>query len=69
MKKGMITIKSAAEILDVSIETLRNWDKNQKLRAKRDENGYRLYRISRLEKFAERYKLKRRVNPKMKLVI
>lgn len=65
----MVTIKSAAEILNVSIETLRNWDKSRKLRAERDSNGYRLYRISKLEKFAAIHKLKRRGNPRIKLVI
>ncbi len=50
MEKGFITIKSAAEIAGVSIETLRNWDKQGKLKSKRDpQNGYRLYSISQIQ--------------------
>lgn len=40
----VLTIKTAAEVLDVSEATLRRWDKAGKLRAKRHPmNGYRLY--------------------------
>ena len=59
MGTGLITITSAAEVLGVSIETLRNWDKTGKLRARRDKNGYRVYNISELEKFAKENGLKR----------
>ncbi|MDA8349972.1 MAG: helix-turn-helix domain-containing protein [Pseudomonadota bacterium] len=39
-----LTIKIAAEILGVSEQTLRRWDRAGKLRAKRHPmNGYRLY--------------------------
>ena len=58
-KKG-ITIKAAAEILAVSIATLRNWDTRGILKARRDkENKYRVYDIGELEKFAEKHNLKR----------
>jgi excisionase family DNA binding protein len=40
----LLTIKAAAEALNVSEQTLRRWDKAGKLRAKRHPmNGYRLY--------------------------
>jgi DNA-binding transcriptional MerR regulator len=40
----VLTIKAAAEALDVSEATLRRWDKAGKLRARRHPmNGYRLY--------------------------
>jgi excisionase family DNA binding protein len=40
----VLTIKAAAEVLNVSEATLRRWDKAGKLRAKRHPmNGYRLY--------------------------
>jgi excisionase family DNA binding protein len=40
----VLTIKAAAEVLGVSEQTLRRWDKAGKLRAKRHPmNGYRLY--------------------------
>ncbi len=52
MPKGLVTIKSAAEILQVSVETLRNWDKTGRLKAIRDpKNKYRFYSISALEHF------------------
>lgn len=58
--KGLVTIKSAAEILGVSIETLRNWDKTGKLKAIRDgQSRYRLYSISAIEHFAKQNKLNR----------
>lgn len=40
----LLTIKAAAELLGVSEQTLRRWDKAGKLRPKRHPmNGYRLY--------------------------
>ena len=50
MAKLYITIKQAAAILDVSPLTLRNWDKNGKLKAHRHPmNNYRVYKIEDLE--------------------
>ncbi len=46
-----ITIKQASKILGVSPLTLRNWDKNGKLKANRHPmNNYRVYKIEDLEK-------------------
>jgi excisionase family DNA binding protein len=40
----VLTIKAAAEVLGVSEQTLRRWDRAGKLRVKRHPmNGYRLY--------------------------
>ena len=40
----LLTVGSAAEMLGVSPDTLRNWDRAGKLRARRHPiNGYRLY--------------------------
>ena len=45
-----ITIKQASKILNVSPLTLRNWDKNGKLKAHRHPmNNYRVYKIEDLE--------------------
>lgn len=45
-----ITIKQASKILGVSPLTLRNWDKNEKLKARRHPmNNYRVYKIEDLE--------------------
>ncbi|HEY9583227.1 MAG TPA: MerR family DNA-binding transcriptional regulator [Candidatus Paceibacterota bacterium] len=59
MTEGLVTIRSAAEILRVSVETLRNWDKTGKLKARRNKTGYRVYNISELEKFAEKEGIRR----------
>ena len=46
-----ITIKEAAEILTVSKDTLRRWEKAGKLKTKRHPmNNYRLYALSEIEK-------------------
>lgn len=46
MKKGLITIKEAAELFGVSIQTIRRWDKLGKLKAVRHPmNNYRLYHL------------------------
>jgi excisionase family DNA binding protein len=51
MAKLYITIRQAARILNVSPLTLRNWDKNGKLKAHRHPmNNYRVYNIEDLEK-------------------
>jgi excisionase family DNA binding protein len=68
MKKGLVTISSAAEIIGVSIATLRNWDKSGRLKAIRDHgNHYRFYSISALEHFAKKEGLKRRPQNKINL--
>lgn len=42
-----ITIKDAADMLDVTPATLRNWDRSGKLKALRDpQNGYRIYDVN-----------------------
>lgn len=52
MTEELITISEAAEILGVSIDTLRRWDKSGKLSpAKISEAGYRLYYRSQIELF------------------
>ena len=44
MNFSYLTIKEAAKLLSVSIDTLRRWDKNGKLKAIRQQkNGYRYY--------------------------
>ena len=50
MNNQYITIKQASKILGVSALTLRNWDKNGKLKAHRHPiNNYRVYKIEDLE--------------------
>jgi excisionase family DNA binding protein len=50
MANQYITIKQASRILGVSPLTLRNWDRNGKLKALRHPmNNYRVYKIEDLE--------------------
>ena len=50
MANQYITIKQASNILGVTPLTLRNWDKNGKLKAHRHPmNNYRVYKIEDLE--------------------
>lgn len=52
MTEELITISEAAEMLGVSIDTLRRWDKSGKLSpAKTSEAGYRLYYKSQIGLF------------------
>ena len=50
-EKEFVTISEAAKLLNVSISTLRNWDKSGKLIPVRHPiNSYRLYRLNDLLK-------------------
>ena len=42
--------REAAEKLDVTVDTLRNWELNGLISVKRRENGYRIYNASDLER-------------------
>ncbi|OHA59931.1 MAG: hypothetical protein A2589_02755 [Candidatus Vogelbacteria bacterium RIFOXYD1_FULL_46_19] len=58
--KTEVTIGTAADILGVSINTVRLWGKKGLLKSKRHpKNNYRLYSISNLEQFAELNQLNR----------
>ena len=47
-----INIKKAAKLLHVTPLTLRNWDKNNRLKAYRHPvNNYRVYRLDQIEGF------------------
>jgi DNA-binding transcriptional MerR regulator len=51
MYKEYLKIKEAAEFLGVTAQTLRNWDKADKLKTVRHPmSNYRLYKKSDLEK-------------------
>jgi excisionase family DNA binding protein len=50
----LLTIRQAAEILNVHVETLRRWDNSGKLKAiKVNERGDRRYKPEDLEKIME----------------
>lgn len=58
----LLSLEEAADLLGVSKQTLRNWDKNGKLKAERTEGGQRRYneetilRSSRVAKNGELFK-------------
>ncbi|MBI4039142.1 MerR family DNA-binding transcriptional regulator [Candidatus Daviesbacteria bacterium] len=55
MKKGLVTVKKAAEIMGVSVQTVIRWDKKGKLKATRHPmNNYRLYRLVDLQTIAKK---------------
>ena len=55
--KDYITVKEAAKYLNVTPQTLRNWDKSNKLCPKRHPlNNYRLYKKSALDKLLKKIK-------------
>lgn len=48
---NFVTLKDAAQLLNVSSATLRNWDKQGKLKAERHPiNGYRIYDLPEIKK-------------------
>lgn len=56
-----LTIGEAASLLGVSVSTLRNWDRGNKLPARRHPiNGYRLYERGEVEALSRRITGKRR---------
>jgi len=55
IQKRYYTIKEAAHLVGVTPLTLRNWDKQGKLRARRNPiNNYRVYKSEDLELFLRR---------------
>lgn len=58
MKKGLITVKEAAALFGVNIQTIRRWDNIGKLKAIRHPmNNYRLYRLIDLQKIAKKIEI------------
>lgn len=54
MNSSYLTINEAAKLLNVSIDTLRRWDKNGKLKALRQqEGGYRYYPKETIELYLQ----------------
>lgn len=51
MEKEKIRIGKAAELLGVSIQTLRNWEKTGKLKALRSSGRQRYYNVADIERF------------------
>jgi len=55
MKKGLMTVKGAATLLNVSTQTVRRWDRQGKLKATRHPlNNYRIYKLVELKELAKK---------------
>jgi len=68
MQKKYYTIKQAAKIIGVTPLTLRNWDKNGKLKPYRHPvNNYRVYKPDQLELFLRRMEISREKKKKRKM--
>jgi putative resolvase len=55
MDKAILNISEAAEVLGVSDETLRNWERDGKLKPSYTEGGHRRYQRIDIEKLAGTY--------------
>lgn len=55
-----VTVSIAADILGISLRTLRLWDKSGILVANRSKNGYRRYLVSELEAFKQKKNLSKK---------
>ena len=55
MPKQILTISDAAEMLGVSDETLREWERNGKVKPSYTEGGHRRYQRVDIEKLAGTY--------------
>lgn len=70
MEKKYYTIKQAAKIIGVTPLTLRNWDKNGKLKAYRHPiNNYRVYKPQQLELFLRKMDISREKKKRKKIDI
>lgn len=68
MQQKYYTIKQASKILGVTPLTLRNWDKNGKLKPYRHPlNNYRVYKSDQLEMFLRKMEISRESRNKKKI--
>jgi len=54
----MIKIKEAAEILGISTKTLRNWEKEGKIKSYKTLGNHRRYEKEYIEKFKKEYMMR-----------
>ena len=60
--KKYFTIKEVADILGITPQTVRNWDKAGKLKALRNPiNNYRVYKREEIELFLRRIESRRKI--------
>lgn len=51
----LVTVSEASEILGVSPDTIRRWEKKKLVRAKRSDKNYRLFSIEELQRLQDKY--------------
>ena len=52
---NLMTVSDAAKTLNVSLDTIRRWDKKGLIKASRDLNNYRVFDINELRRAHEKY--------------
>jgi len=50
MSQDLVTISNAAELLEVSIDTIRRWEKKGLIKSRRSEYNYRLFSLPEIER-------------------
>jgi DNA (cytosine-5)-methyltransferase 1 len=53
--KTFVTVSSAAQTLNVSIDTIRRWEKKGLIKASRDEKNYRVFDLNELRRAHDKY--------------
>lgn len=62
MEQRYFTLKQTAKVLGVTQQTLRNWDKQNKLRSVRNPiNNYRMYKVELVQLFMRRMEERKRI--------
>ncbi|MEA3494267.1 MAG: DNA (cytosine-5-)-methyltransferase [Candidatus Margulisiibacteriota bacterium] len=54
MKKNVVTVADAAELLDVSVDTIRRWEKKGLIKSKRSDHNYRLFNLQEIKRILKR---------------
>ncbi len=56
MNKKLITVSEAAQLLSLSVDTIRRWDKKGLIKASRGNNNQRFFDLSELKRAQIKYK-------------
>lgn len=68
--KEFLRIDEAANLLGISTQTLRNWEKRGELIPYRNPvNNYRMYKVSQIEEFIEKMVVTRRRSGRFRLKV
>ena len=50
-----LTVGQVAEVLDLSVDTIRRWDKKGLIKSMRDDNDYRLFSLEEVKRVQDKY--------------